>query len=81
VFHMLVTAELERPAVYRRGGCLAHLTSRDLRSWKQEEPFLVTGYGDQPECSELFLWRGWYYLFFSHYGLAHYRMARDPMGP
>ncbi|HET6485610.1 MAG TPA: hypothetical protein VFH83_04275, partial [Spirochaetia bacterium] len=81
LFHMMVTAELERPAVPGRGGCLAHLVSRDLRHWEQEEPFLVTGYGDQPECSELYLWRGWYYLVFSHYGLAHYRMARSPFGP
>lgn len=81
LFHMLVTAELEKPAVYRRGGCLAHLVSRDLREWTQEQPFLLTGYADQPECSEVFLWRGWYYLFFSHFGLAHYRMSRDPFGP
>ncbi|HEY9593682.1 MAG TPA: hypothetical protein VHE79_04340 [Spirochaetia bacterium] len=81
LFHMLVTAELESPSVPGRGGCLAHLTSTDLRAWEQRDPFLVTGYGDQPECSELFEWRGWHYLVFSHYGVAHYRMARDPFGP
>lgn len=81
LFHMLVTAELERPAVAGRGGCLAHLTSPDLRNWRQHEPFLITGYGDQPECSELFEWHGWYYLVFSHYGIAHYRMGRSPFGP
>jgi len=80
-FHMLVTAELECPAVAGRGGCLAHLVSSDLLHWEQEDPFLVTGYGDQPECSELFAWRGWYYLVFSHFGVARYRMARDPFGP
>ncbi len=80
-FHMLVTAELEHPAVERRGGCLAHLVSTDLRHWEQKEPFLVTGYADQPECSELFSWRGWYYLVFSHFGVAHYRISRDPFGP
>jgi beta-fructofuranosidase len=81
IFHMLVTTELEHPAVAGRGGCLAHLTSSDLLHWEQRDPFLVTGYGDQPECSELFEWHGWYYLVFSHYGVAHYRMAKTPFGP
>jgi len=81
LFHMLVTAELENPPIAGRGGCLAHLASTDLRHWQQREPFLVTGYGDQPECSEIFKWGEWYYLAFSHFGVAHYRMARDPFGP
>ena len=81
IFHMLVTAELQYPNSERRGGCLAHLVSSDLRRWEQQEPFLVTGYADQPECSELFSWRGWYYLVFSHFGVAHYRISRDPLGP
>lgn len=80
-FHMLVTAELEHPAVPGRGGCLAHLVSADLRTWEQREPFLVTGYADQPECSELFSWGEWYYLVFSHFGYAHYRMSHSPFGP
>ena len=80
-FHMLVTAELEHPPVPGRGGCLAHLVSSDLRTWEQQEPFLVTGYADQPECSELFSWGEWYYLVFSHFGYAHYRMSRSPFGP
>lgn len=80
-FHMLVTAELENPPVAGRGGCLAHLVSSDLRTWEQQEPFLVTGYADQPECPELFSWGEWYYLVFSHFGYAHYRMSRSPFGP
>ena len=80
-FHMLVTAELESPEFSGRGGCLAHLVSTDLRAWQQEEPFLITGYGDQPECSELFEWHGLYYLVFSHFGVAHYRISRSLFGP
>lgn len=80
-FHMIVTAELAEPPIERRGGCLAHLISDDLRTWKQLEPFLVTGYTDQPECSELFEWNQWYYLVFSHFGSAHYRVSRSPFGP
>jgi beta-fructofuranosidase len=81
LFHMIVTAELANPPAAGRGGCLAHLTSSDLLHWEQREPFLVTGYGDQPECSELFEWHGWYYLVFSCYGVAHYRIAHSPFGP
>ena len=75
LFHMLVTASLTD----RRGGCLAHLISTDLKSWKPEEPFLVTG--DVPECPDHFAWNGWYYLVFSTRGLARYRMSRHPLGP
>ncbi|MGQ9632212.1 MAG: LamG-like jellyroll fold domain-containing protein [bacterium] len=82
LFHMLVTAELEGPAVAGRGGCLAHLVSSDLKHWELKEPFIVPGYaGHQPECPDYFFWRGWYYLIFSHHGVAHYRMSRNPLGP
>ncbi len=81
VFHMIVTAEVAEPAAAGRGGCLAHLESKDLKTWNQLPPFFVSGYGDQPECSELFRWRDWYYLVFSHFGSAHYRMAKSLYGP
>ncbi len=78
-YHMLVTTSL--PEKGRYGGCLAHLTSGDLEEWTQREPFLVPGYADQPECSDYFEWNGWYYLIFSNFGIARYRMSRDPFGP
>jgi beta-fructofuranosidase len=80
-FHMLVTTELQTPAVDGRGGCLAHLVSRDLLHWEQTDPFLVPGYADQPECADYFAWHGWYYLIFSSQGIARYRMSRSPYGP
>lgn len=78
-YHMLVTTSLVGEGEY--GGCLAHLTSADLRNWEQQEPFLVPGYCDQPECSDYFYWNGWYYLIFSNFGTARYRMSRQPFGP
>lgn len=78
-YHMLVTTSLVKEGRY--GGCLAHLTSSDLESWEQDEPFIVPGYGDQPECSDYFYWNGWYYLVFSNFGTARYRMSREPFGP
>lgn len=81
-FQMLVTASLAHPEKPELAGALEHLTSPDLQTWKVEpSPFLVTGYGADPECSDLFLWHGWYYLLFSEGGQAHYRMSRNRSGP
>jgi len=80
-FHMLVTAILSEPELAGLGGCLAHLTSTDLRRWEDTGPFLVTGYPGAPECADLFTWHDWTYLIFSHNLVAHYRMARNPLGP
>ena len=81
IFHMLVTSSLVNPAVSECAGCLAHLVSHDLDHWEQREPFLATGYTGDPECPDYFYWRGWFYLLFSHQGIAHYRMSRDALGP
>ncbi len=78
-YHMLVTTSLINEG--RFGGCLAHLTSTDLEEWKQQGPFIVPGYSDQPECSDYFEWNGWYYLVFSNFAIARYRMSRSPFGP
>jgi len=84
-FHMLVTASLDNFPLYQRGGCLAHLTSSDLKSWTIEEPFIVPGgdpgYPSIPECPDYFRWNDWYYLIFSLNGEAVYRMSQNPYGP
>ena len=80
-FHMLVTSALAKPAVEGYGGCLAHLTSRDLEHWEVQEPFYESGYAGPPECPDLFAWNGWWYLLYSHGLVTHYRMARGPLGP
>ena len=81
LFHMLVTTELTNAAVTKRGGCLAHLVSTDLRAWEQRGPYLVPGFADQPECADWFEWNGWHYLIFGNDGVARYRMSRAPHGP
>jgi beta-fructofuranosidase len=81
LFHMLVSAELTDYPVHRRGGCLAHLLSDNLHDWRQVDPFIIPGYTDVPECPDYFYWNGWYYLIFSNYGVARYRMSRQPFGP
>jgi len=56
LFRMLVTARLTDG----RDGCLAQLTSRDLRHWEPSEPFLVPG--RVTDCPDYFEWNGWHYL-------------------
>jgi len=79
LYHMLVTTSIMDGRT--RPGCLAHLTSHDLMSWTQHEPFLVPGYPGQPECSDYFEWNGWYYLSFANNLTARYRISRTPFGP
>lgn len=79
LYHMLVTTSLSASGIY--GGCLAHLISQDLMDWRQLDPFIVPGYADQPECSDYFKWNDWYYLVFSNFAVARYRMSRHPLGP
>jgi hypothetical protein len=81
-FHMIVTAAIATDGGKGKEGALEHLVSPDLKTWKVEkEPFLTSGSDLEPECSDLFQWGDWYYLFFSLGGTTHYRMARNPLGP
>jgi hypothetical protein len=80
-YHMIVTSMLQNPRLTGRGGCLAHLTSPDLRAWQVQAPLLVPGYDDAPECPDYFCWNGWYYLLFSNRLTTRYRMSRQPRGP
>ncbi|GLX70967.1 glycosyl hydrolase [Paenibacillus glycanilyticus] len=79
IYHMLVTTSLVDGVKHE--GCLAHLTSGDLKNWQEEEPFIVPGYHGEPECSDYFEWNGMYYLIFSNDGLARYRYSTKPFGP
>lgn len=81
LFHLLVSARLDVYPVPGRSGCLAHLTSPDLEMWTLQEPFVIPGYADVPECADYFFWNGWYYLIFSNSLTARYRMSRSPLGP
>ncbi len=80
-FHMLVTAQRPQEPLPQMRGCLAHLSSPDLKTWTTNEPFLSPGFSDVPECPDLFEWNGWYYLIFSNHAVARYRLARSPFGP
>ncbi len=81
-YHMLVTAAIPNGDAGKTQGALEHLVSHDLSTWSPSpEPVLLSGSSAEPECSDLFLWRGWYYLIFSLRGTTHYRMSKTPLGP
>ena len=77
VYHMFVTTSLMTGDFAGRG-CLAHLISRDGKTWEEREPIYISPDGDQPECSDYFAKNGWYYLIFSHRGRGQYRISRKP---
>jgi hypothetical protein len=81
LFHLIVTAFLDEHPLGKRGGCLAHLVSPDLRAWELLEPFFTPGTPDVPECADTFFWNGWYYLLFSSGLTAHYRISKSQFGP
>ena len=79
---MLVTAALAAKKDGKEQGALEQLVSKDLKHWSASKtPFLVPGYSPQPECSDLFFWRGRYYLLFGINGVTHYRMGNSLHGP
>ena len=81
VFHLLVSSSIEKDySVDSNQGCLVHLTSKDLKTWKVNDPIL-TGQRDVPECPDYFKWNDWYYLLYSQGGNTPYLMSRKPFGP
>jgi len=76
LFHVLITAR-----DLQRGGCLAHLVSRDMKEFEYREPLLYTrdfpGTGGEPECPDWFAWGDWHYLIYN----GCYLVSKRPFGP
>jgi sucrose-6-phosphate hydrolase SacC (GH32 family) len=79
VFHMLVTTSTGKGEEAR--GCLAHLESADLEKWEEKDPLITLDNQDQPECSDYFYYKNYYYLILSTCGLGRYLISSDPLGP
>jgi len=79
-YHMFISSYKSEPVVFRNGGCLAHLFSKDLKNWEIHEPVL-SGQRSTPECSDYFYWNGWYYLLYSIDGDTKYVKSKNPFGP
>ena len=81
VFHLFVSSSSElNSSIDENRGCLVHLLSSDLKSWKVNESIL-TGQRHVPECPDYFYWNKWYYLVYSQAGNTFYLMSRNPYGP
>ena len=63
VFHLFIPGNLKEPALGGFGGYLVHLTSTDLKDWKEVESPLK-GQRGTPECADYFKWNDWYYLLY-----------------
>ncbi|MDN3658000.1 family 43 glycosylhydrolase [Ferruginibacter paludis] len=79
-FHLFVSSWQQNTVMQNAGGCLVHLTSKDLKTWNVLQPVL-TGQSSVPECPDYFLWNGWYYLVYSHDSETYYVKSRSPYGP
>lgn len=85
-YWMLVGTRLAKGPHWTRG-CLALLTSKDLKEWSLEpEPFYAPNDMMCPECLELFsLPNGKWYLVYSRFSAPNagtvYRVSDSPRGP
>lgn len=78
LFHMFLTTSLAESG----RGCLAHLTSQDLDTWREEgEPIYIADDETQPECPDYISFGGRTYLIYSLHGKAHYLISDGAFGP
>lgn len=80
LFHLFISGNLKEPALSGLGGYLVHLTSTDLKDWKEIDSPLK-GQRGTPECADYFKWNNWYYLLYSISGHTYYLMSKEPYGP
>lgn len=79
-FHLFVSSWQENSILQNAGGCLVHLSSKDLKNWTVLDPVL-TGQPSVPECPDYFLWNGWYYLVYSDNSNTYYVKSKSLYGP
>jgi beta-fructofuranosidase len=68
----------------RHRGCVAYLSSADLKTWRVREPFWQPDLCFTHECPDLFKIGEWWYLLWSEFSdrhVTHYRMSRSLRGP
>lgn len=82
---MLVTSNIRADDGMGRSGCVALLTSDDLKSWRCETPlYSPRRYEGSFECPDYFQIGDWYYLLYSNASdgkSTHYVKSRSPRGP
>lgn len=82
-YKMLITGE-ENHHFYRRWGCTALATSKDLKKWEIKKPIYNPYLYDTHECPDMFKMNNKWYMIFSTYTRwweVHYRIADNINGP
>jgi len=82
-YNMLLAARFNK-GIPRRRGLTALCSSKDLVTWKMEEPFYTPNEFFTHECPDLFKMGDWWYLVFSEFTdlvATRYRMSRSIKGP
>lgn len=82
-YNMLLAARFIK-GIPRRRGLTALCSSKDLVTWKVEEPFYAPDEFFTHECPDLFKIGDWWYLVFSEFTdkvATRYRMSRSLKGP
>lgn len=82
-YNMLLAARFIK-GIPRRRGLTALCSSKDLVTWKVEEPFYAPNEFFTHECPDLFKMGDWWYLIFSEFTdkvATRYRMSRSIKGP
>lgn len=80
LFHLFIPGNLKEPSLAGFGGYLVHLTSTNLKDWK-EATAPLRGQRGTPECADYFKWNDWYYLLYSIAGHTYYLKSKEAYGP
>ena len=82
--YWLLCAARLKAGPFRRRGCTALCTSKDLITWNVKEPVYAPNLYETHECPDLFRMGDWWYLIFSEFSdasITRYRMGRSINGP
>ncbi|MCY3978320.1 MAG: glycoside hydrolase family 32 protein [Chloroflexi bacterium] len=82
--YWMLLAAREKQGPDNRRGCIALMTSPDLKSWEVKAPFWAPRLYYTHECPDLFRWDDYYalvYSTFSERNVTHYRLSKSLAGP
>jgi len=82
--YWMLLAAREKDGPDNRRGCIALMTSADLRSWEVKPPFWSPRLYYTHECPDLFPWDDYWvlvYSTFSERNVTHYRLSKSLAGP
>ncbi len=82
--YWMLLAAREKDGPDNRRGCIALMTSPDLRKWQVQPPFWAPRLYYTHECPDLFRWGEHWVLVYSTFSerqVTHYRLSKSLAGP